>query len=49
LGTGELVPMGFGGGEPIPEPGTYATAAILALIAFWYHRRRQQKDRAATS
>jgi fibronectin-binding autotransporter adhesin len=48
LGTGELVPMSFGGGEPIPEPGTYAAAAILVLLALWRHRRRQQACAATT-
>lgn len=42
LGSGELVPLGLGVGEAIPEPGTYATAAILALLALWHHRRRKR-------
>ena len=40
LGTGELVPMTFSGSEPIPEPGTWAAAAILALVACYRWRRR---------
>ncbi len=40
LGTGELVPVTFGGSEPIPEPGTWAAAAILALVAYHRWRRR---------
>ncbi len=40
LGTGELVPMTFSGSEPIPEPGTWAAAAILALAAYYRWRRR---------
>lgn len=38
--TGELVPMTFSGSEPIPEPGTWAAAAILALVAYYRWRRR---------
>lgn len=40
LGTGELVPLTFSGSEPIPEPGTWAAAAILALVAYYRWRRR---------
>jgi autotransporter-associated beta strand protein len=40
LGTGELVPMTFSGSEPIPEPGTWAAAAILASVAYYRWRRR---------
>ena len=39
LGTGELVPLSLT--AAVPEPGTYATAALLALLAFWHHRRRR--------
>ena len=40
LGTGELVPLNLT--AAVPEPGTYAAAAMLALLAFWHRRRRNQ-------
>ncbi|MFM6131675.1 MAG: beta strand repeat-containing protein [Sphaerospermopsis kisseleviana] len=40
LGTGEIVPLNLT--TTVPEPGTYASAAILILLALWHHRRRRQ-------
>lgn len=39
LGNGELVPVSLSGGEPIPEPGTYAVGALLLAIAAWHRRK----------
>jgi MYXO-CTERM domain-containing protein len=41
LGTGELVPFSLTA-SAVPEPGTYAAAAILVLLALWHRRRRNQ-------
>jgi autotransporter-associated beta strand protein len=46
LGTGEIVPLNLT--AAVPEPGTYAAAAILVLLAFW-HRRRRGRNQAATA
>ncbi|MBU3666587.1 MAG: hypothetical protein FGM15_12035 [Chthoniobacterales bacterium] len=35
-----------GGGEPVPEPGTWASAALLAGLAFWRWRRRSPAPQA---
>lgn len=40
LGTGEIVPLNLT--AAVPEPGTYATAALLILLALWHQRRRRQ-------
>lgn len=40
LGTGELVPLNLT--TAIPEPGTYATAALLFAAALWRHIRRRR-------
>lgn len=39
LGTGEIVPLNLT--TAVPEPGTYATAALLVLLALWHRRRRR--------
>ncbi|MFM7373861.1 MAG: PEP-CTERM sorting domain-containing protein, partial [Chthoniobacterales bacterium] len=39
LGNGELVPLNLT--AAIPEPGTWATAALLALAGYFHWRRRQ--------
>jgi MYXO-CTERM domain-containing protein len=38
LGTGEIVPLNLT--TTVPEPGTYAAAALLLLLAIWHRRRR---------
>lgn len=40
LGTGELVPLSLTG--PVPEPGTFAAAAILLLLALWHRTQRSR-------
>ena len=40
LGTGELVPLSLT--AAVPEPGTYAAAAMLVLLALWHRRCRKQ-------
>jgi autotransporter-associated beta strand protein len=46
LGTGELVPLNLT--AAVPEPGTYAAAAILLALAVWHHRRRMRSQAAST-
>ena len=46
LGTGELVPFSLT--SAVPEPGTYAAAAMLVLLALW-HRRRKSRAQAAAA
>jgi autotransporter-associated beta strand protein len=46
LGTGELVPLNLT--AAVPEPGTYAAAAILLALAIWHHRRRMRSQAAST-
>jgi fibronectin-binding autotransporter adhesin len=45
LGTGELVPLNLT--AAVPEPGTYAAAAILLVLAVWHHRRRMRSQAVA--
>jgi fibronectin-binding autotransporter adhesin len=45
LGTGELVPLNLT--AAVPEPGTYAAAAILLALAVWHHRRRMRSQAVA--
>jgi hypothetical protein len=37
LGTGEIVPLNLT--TTVPEPGTYAAAALLLLLAIWHRHR----------
>lgn len=46
LGTGELVPLNLT--AAVPEPGTYAAALILLVLAIWHHRRRIRSQALAT-
>jgi MYXO-CTERM domain-containing protein len=46
LGTGELVPLSLTA-SAVPEPGTYAAAAMLVLLALWHRRRRSRTQAAA--
>ena len=45
LGTGELVPFSLT--SAVPEPGTYAAAAMLVLLALWHRRRKSRPEAAA--
>lgn len=39
----------YKGGEPVPEPGTWAVAALLAAAAFAASRRKVQRGKSAVS
>jgi autotransporter-associated beta strand protein len=45
-GQGLFVTYSGGGSEPIPEPGTWAAAALLALAAGYVRRRRNRASGA---
>jgi autotransporter-associated beta strand protein len=45
-GQGLFVTYTAGGGQPVPEPGTWATAALLALAAGYVRRRRNRASGA---